>query len=31
MLNIEKTMDNLLEVKVGDYDGNLEERRIELN
>lgn len=30
MLNIDKTMDNLLEVTVGDYDGSLEDRRIEL-
>lgn len=30
MLNIDKTMDNLLEVTVGDYDGSIEDRRIEL-
>ncbi|MDU6039855.1 hypothetical protein [Clostridium beijerinckii] len=30
MLNIDKTMDNILEVTVGDYDGSIEDRRIEL-
>jgi|UPI00041D7042 hypothetical protein len=30
MLNIDKTIDNLLEVTVGDHDGDIQERRNEL-